>query len=96
MSKVFAEREAVEEAIKNYGKRAIEDGRQQLDTVDDIISICKAVAALPAADVMAVVKCKDCRHLMFSDCYGECSKGYMGIVSPNDFCSKGQRKDGGD
>lgn len=43
-----------------------------------------------------VVRCKDCRHLMFSDCYGECSKGYMGIVSPNDFCSKGERKDGGD
>ena len=40
-----------------------------------------------------VVHCKECKHLMFSDCYGECGKGYMGIVSPCDFCSHGERKD---
>lgn len=40
-----------------------------------------------------VVRCKECKHLMFSDCYGECGKGYMGIVSPCDFCSHGERKD---
>ena len=47
---------------------------------------------LLANDVVPVVRCKDCKHLMFSDCYGECSKGYMGIVSPNDYCSRGERK----
>jgi hypothetical protein len=47
----------------------------------------------PAADVVAVVRCKDCKHLMFSDCYGECSKAYLGIVSPWDFCSRGERKE---
>ena len=41
-----------------------------------------------------VVRCKDCKNLMFSDFYGECSKGYMGIVSPDDYCSRGERKDG--
>lgn len=46
------------------------------------------------ADVAEVVRCIDCKHLMFSDCYGECSRGYMGIVSPDDFCSRGERKDG--
>ena len=40
-----------------------------------------------------VVHCKECKHLMFSDCYGECGKGHMGIVSPYDFCSYGERKD---
>lgn len=48
--------------------------------------------ALPA-DVATVVHCKDCKHLMFSDCYGECGQGHMGIVSPDDFCSHGERKD---
>ena len=43
--------------------------------------------------VEEVVYCKNCKHLMFSDFYGECSKGYMGIVSPNDYCSKGERKE---
>lgn len=39
-----------------------------------------------------VVRCKDCKHLMFSDCYGECGKGHMGIVRPYDFCSYGERR----
>ena len=39
-----------------------------------------------------VVHCKECKHLMFSDCYGECGQGHMGIVSPDDFCSHGERK----
>ena len=43
---------------------------------------------------VAVVKCKDCEYLMFSDCNGECSRGYMGIVSPDDFCSRAVKKDG--
>ena len=41
-----------------------------------------------------VVRCKDCKHIMFSDCYGECGKGHMSIVSPDDFCSYGELKDG--
>lgn len=47
----------------------------------------------PTADVVEVVRCKNCKYLMFSDFYGECSKGYMGIVYPNDFCSHGERAD---
>ena len=48
----------------------------------------------PAADVVDVVRCKDCKHLMFSDMYGECSQAHMGIVRPDDYCSYGERKDG--
>ena len=39
-----------------------------------------------------VVHCKECKHLMFSDCYGECGAARMGIVSPDDFCSYGERR----
>lgn len=39
------------------------------------------------------VLCKDCEHLMFSDCYGECSKGYRGIVNPTDTCEHGIKRE---
>lgn len=41
----------------------------------------------------AVVHCRDCRELMFSDCYGECRRGYLGIVRQEDYCSRGVRKE---
>lgn len=37
-----------------------------------------------------IVYCKDCKHLMFSDCYAECGKGYKGILNFDDFCDKGE------
>lgn len=40
--------------------------------------------------VEGTVYCKDCKHLMFSDCYAECGKGYKGIVSVDNFCDKGE------
>lgn len=44
--------------------------------------------------ICGVILCKDCKHLMFSDFYGECKQGNLGIVKPDDFCSYGERKDG--
>jgi hypothetical protein len=47
----------------------------------------------PTVDAVEVVRCKDCKHLMFSDCYGECGRAYLsGVVRPDDFCSYGERK----
>lgn len=40
--------------------------------------------------VESIVYCKDCKHLMFSDCYAECGKAYKGIVSIDDFCDRGE------
>ena len=46
-------------------------------------------------DAMAeLVRCKDCKHLEITGCYGECNRGYMGIVKPWDFCSYGERREG--
>lgn len=47
---------------------------------------------MPAVDAVIPVRCKDCKHLMFSDCYGECRIGHIGIVQPDDFCSRGERR----
>ena len=38
------------------------------------------------------VYCKDCKYLIFSDCYGECSKAYRGIVNPDNYCEHGERR----
>ena len=49
-----------------------------------------------AGDVVTVVRCKDCKHITFSDCYGVCGAVRMGIVGPYDFCSYGERKENDD
>ena len=50
--------------------------------------------SIPVVDAEPVVHCADCIHLMFSDCYGECKRGYLGgIVRPDDYCSRGERKE---
>lgn len=37
------------------------------------------------------VECWQCQYLMFSDCYGECSKGNSsGVVQPHFSCGKGK------
>lgn len=36
------------------------------------------------------IECCQCQYLMFSDCYGECSKeNISGIVQPHFSCGKG-------
>lgn len=58
--------------------------------VEDVLELLEG----DAVDAVEVVRCKDCKHLMFSDCYGECGRAYLsGIVRPDDFCSYGERKD---
>lgn len=54
----------------------------------------KQIADAPTINAVEVVRCRECKHLMFSDCYGECGQGHMGIVRPDDFCSYGERKAG--
>lgn len=53
----------------------------------------KELNKIPAADVVKVVRCKDCKYLMFSDCYGECGRGYLGIVRPDCYCCYGEKKE---
>jgi hypothetical protein len=35
-----------------------------------------------------IVHCKDCVYLMADIC----ARGWMGVVNPNDYCSKGMRR----
>lgn len=57
------------------------------------------VASAPIADVVPVVRCKDCKHAYinsFSAASGVvlCSSN-MKVMQQDDFCSYGERKDGG-
>lgn len=70
----------------NSGQNALNVKR--ILEVDDSIPNAATVC-----DMQEVVRCKDCKYLMFSDMYGECSQAHMGIVRPDDFCSYGERKD---
>ena len=59
---------------------------------NNMIGAMNAIKEMPAADVTEVVRCKDCKYLMFSDCYGECSRGHLGIVRPDCYCCYGERR----
>ncbi len=39
------------------------------------------------------VTCLECKHRIWSDHYAGCSKGYKGIVRPDDSCGYGERID---
>ena len=51
-------------------------------------------AVKPDAEALELVRCKDCRNLEITGCYGECRKGYLGIVRPDDFCSRAEKRGG--
>lgn len=54
----------------------------------------QAIKAVPTADVVEVVRCKDCIHLRIKDlCFGYCKLKMVGEVKPYDFCSYGERKE---
>lgn len=60
---------------------------------DGVSDAIKEVMTMPSADVVEVVRCKDCKHLEITGCYGECDRGYLGIVRPECYCCYGERKD---
>ena len=92
MPKYIDAEEAVQ-CIKDYGKAAIDGGRKTLDTVDDIISLVKGVAMIPAADVQEVVRCKDCRYWNCGRCEGVQNGLIREYTKPDDFCSYAERKE---
>lgn len=52
--------------------------------------------ALPTADVVEVVRCKDCKFRGTDDCsnsyYLECEGAYVDPMEDDDFCSYGERR----
>ena len=64
--------------------------------------IVMLVEKQPTADVVEVVRCKDCKHFDKNKAYRDtkfsfyfCDKFHYNIKTENDFCSYGERIDGG-
>lgn len=68
--------------------KADKDIRELLDEIEDI----------PAADVVPVVRCKDCKHYYFADNRIPQEQRYVCEISgeiwkPDSFCSYGERRE---
>lgn len=74
--------------------------------INGIESVMEYAEHLPTVDAEVVVRCKDCKHYRNHPnglCYlhtepKENARGHSGnavCVEPEDFCSYGERKDGG-
>ena len=87
----YINRKAAISRIKQYCMDAIDGGRCSLDAVDDGIGLVNGIKALPAADVVPVVRCKDYK-------YRDGTPGQPNILCAqmheDDFCSYGERKEG--
>lgn len=79
----YIEREAAEKVAAKYGcTNGATIGKHS--GIADCIAF--EIAKLPAAEVVPVVRCKDCKFWDFGDCYR------LELSRPDDFCSYGERK----
>lgn len=76
--------------MAEYIKRETLLERAEYDNNYRLIIPAEAIKAAPAADVTPVVRRKDCAHLYGTMCAA------CGLLprKPNDFCSRGERRDG--
>lgn len=90
--KEYIERKALIDKIFPIGM--IDDGRYALPAKAVKIAIDNA----PAADVVEVVRCKDCKHYKQNEyCPDDemvCKRWAVWLyIDPDDFCSRGERKE---
>lgn len=50
----------------------------------------QGIKYIPAADVVDVVRCKDCKHFE----QAECPWDELFVINVNGYCSRGERKEG--
>jgi len=65
----------------------------------DAKSVNDALERMPSADVVEVVRCKDCKYYYYADNRIPSERGWACAndgcyASQNDYCSWGERKDG--
>lgn len=65
---------------------------KDIDYYDALMDAEDAIDDLPSADVVEVVRCKDCLSFRYDNGITYCAP--MGVeMQPTDFCSYGERKD---
>lgn len=84
----------VERYINNLRELRISDKDTVYEYYDDGIDVAISEAAIfPAADVVEVVRCKDCKHNPMRSFTG-CPMAGIEKRKTTDYCSYGVRKDG--
>ena len=92
-----------QDAVEALDGKIIVTGHENADAVLRYIKdISNKIKSLEPADVVPVVRCKDCKHVRkwrseesakkFGQVY-ECALGVLACPDPNDFCSYGERKE---
>ena len=84
----YIERQAAIDAVRETFKRIPTTAIRAMDTIK----------ALPSADVIPVVRCKDCEWAMKStDLSGwymcKCEEAFDYYAKPDDFCSYGKKRE---
>ena len=65
---------------------------------DELVRACEAIDDAPEADVVEVVRCKDCKHYREGELLGPTKFCYFWQIgtglntADDDFCSKGERR----
>ena len=92
MAKEYIEREAAKRELLSW---AVCINHPEYLIKDDALHI---IESMPAADVIKVVRCKDCKHCDPENyhCDHPMSTAAPLRRNPDDFCSYGERKDGAD
>nr|DAO69780.1 MAG TPA: hypothetical protein [Caudoviricetes sp.] len=102
----YIEREKTVKLLRSLGNR---EYRKEKGTIQDAIKMISYPEYTPTADVAPVVRCKDCKHSTLPSeltqrygkpgtltCHNMHAPSNRRNVGSNDFCSYGERKDGGD
>ena len=87
----YIDREKAEKAIRAYADIKHNNG-ENIIYINGILKAIRVLDELPNADVVEVVRCKDCRFNKTTDYEGKnaCIK-QSAYKNPDDFCSYGER-----
>lgn len=99
----YIEREALIDEIEgttwyhiSCQKNLVEGAACEADALYKAIDIYNVIKSAPTADVVEVVRCKDCKHYEIHkpSVTLNCERnGRLIPMMPDDFCSYGERKD---
>lgn len=77
----------------NIKQHKIYEGTSFANYAFSVDSVCHTVRNFPRADVVEVVRCKDCKHYDNGYCYSYGLATDRRFVRSYDFCSYGARKE---
>lgn len=91
MAKEYIERKAV---FDHLAFCRMEDPETKVERVTGVVRT-KDILAIPAADVVEVVRCKDCKHRgkLYRSHLCDHPNALLSKVTDDDFCSQGERRD---